>query len=162
MTEQEQFLEKIEADLGDEALRLVYADWLDEHDAPEEAQRQRDAVPAIQWMKELAAKSGQHCEENYGEGHRWNRDTNEIEETGVVEKWVPITFAIVVQAGVDYVKYNGTEHFVQLGEEALRDHFDPDNYWKNWELVTGMKRLPLKKNPRYSNENHHNPFSCSC
>jgi uncharacterized protein (TIGR02996 family) len=52
---QEVFLKGIEADPLDEGLRGVYADWLDEHDRPEEAQRQREWVKAFRHVVRVMA-----------------------------------------------------------------------------------------------------------
>lgn len=44
-------LEAIEkADWEDEQPRLIYADWLDEQDEPEEAERQRSWVASARWL----------------------------------------------------------------------------------------------------------------
>ena len=48
--DQSTFLKAIEAEPMNEGLRGVYADWLDEHDRPEEAARQREWVKAYQYV----------------------------------------------------------------------------------------------------------------
>jgi len=169
MTDQEAFLAAIQRARGDEVLRQVYADWLDEHDQPDEANRQRRAVEAIQWLKDVANNGGNHCEENYGDGSRGNPETREVEETDIVEKWVNITFDMVVDAGTDYVESHMLDGywggFTQTGDERLRDRFGGSEelakYWECWELVTGKQRPAHDPNAERW-ENHHNPFSCSC
>lgn len=165
MTEQEQFLAQIKSRLDDETLRLVYADWLDEHDQPEEALRQRAAVPAIQWMQQFAKDAGQHCVKNYGRDHVYDYKTGKSKPTGLKEEWVPVTFAMVVQAGIDYVDSHGRETFTQYGSEYLRDAFYGDKgkhhqaYWNNWALIVGGTKPAA---PWAASSGIHNPFSCSC
>lgn len=56
MTDQEQFQQRVAADRTDYALRLVYADWLDEHDMPEAAAQQRMAAASLQWLAAYAKR----------------------------------------------------------------------------------------------------------
>lgn len=72
MTDRAAFLRAIAAAAWDDELpRLVYADWLDEHDEPEEADRQRKWVPAVRWLREYAVKHKPYdvaCVTCYGSG----------------------------------------------------------------------------------------------
>lgn len=54
MNIQEEFMAKIAENPLDELQRHVYADWLIEHDQPEEAERQRQWVPAEKWLRQYA------------------------------------------------------------------------------------------------------------
>ena len=64
MTDQEAFLAQIEAGPWDDDLaRQVYADWLEEHDQPEEASRQRRFVPAMRVIRGWADAAGLSVEE---------------------------------------------------------------------------------------------------
>ena len=55
MTEQQAFLAAIKAEPENYLHRYVYADWLDEHDMPEEANRQRAFEAADRWLREFHA-----------------------------------------------------------------------------------------------------------
>lgn len=50
MTEQDRFLRALAENEDDTTTRLVYADWLEEHDEYEEADRQRKWPAAKQWL----------------------------------------------------------------------------------------------------------------
>lgn len=51
--EQRAFLAAIKAEPENYLHRQVYADWLDEHDTPEEANRQRAFEAADRWLREF-------------------------------------------------------------------------------------------------------------
>ena len=50
MSEEEAFLEALKANPADDTTRLVYADWLDEHDQPQKAEYLRLTQPTAQRM----------------------------------------------------------------------------------------------------------------
>lgn len=50
MNERENFLKEIESHWHDYSLRLVFADWLEEHGEHEEADYQREWVKAFDWV----------------------------------------------------------------------------------------------------------------
>jgi uncharacterized protein (TIGR02996 family) len=54
MNDKNDFLAAIVAAPEDYSLRKVYADWLDEHDEPEEADRQRRFEASDRWLREYA------------------------------------------------------------------------------------------------------------
>lgn len=58
-SERDAFLAALAADEDDATTRLVYADWLDEHDMPEEATRQRAWPAAKAWVTAFAPMIGQ-------------------------------------------------------------------------------------------------------
>lgn len=61
MTEQRQrqaFLDAIAADPTDDSVCLVFADWLEEHDEPSEADRYRKYHESYLWMTEFASGVG--------------------------------------------------------------------------------------------------------
>lgn len=55
-SDEQAFLNLIEANPDDRAPRLVYADYLDEHDRPEEANRQRQWHDSREWLKDYAVR----------------------------------------------------------------------------------------------------------
>ena len=56
MNEREAFLEAIAANQDDTLIRLVFADWLDEHGEPEEAERQRQWPEAKRRLDDICSK----------------------------------------------------------------------------------------------------------
>lgn len=51
MNDQEAFVKALEANEDDVTTRMVYADWLDEHDQPEEADMMRKWPAAKAWLE---------------------------------------------------------------------------------------------------------------
>ena len=134
-----QFLDAIAAASWDDPLpRLVYADWLEENDEPEEADRQRNYVPAERYLRELADKFG-GTEPDYP----------------YYGGWVPITFEDLIAAGRQWL--SSGSHFTQMGSGVARDvmHYEGvcERYWQCWEVITGI-RVP--------SDARGIPFSCSC
>lgn len=56
MNDQEAFLQALAANEDDVTTRMIYADWLDEHDQPEEADRQRKWPAAKAWLQDWVVK----------------------------------------------------------------------------------------------------------
>jgi uncharacterized protein (TIGR02996 family) len=116
------FLAAIEAAPTDEAPHKVYADWLDEHDRPEEADWHRLWTPkaaraARKWFQKFAAE---HSEEGLDEGV------------------TPYTAEDMIQFGRDFLR-DGSYH-VQYGMSLQEFMYDDDNrreFWRNWALATG-------------------------
>ncbi len=54
--EQQTFIKALEYNEDDTATRMVYSDWLEEHDQPEEADRQRAWPEAKKWLQKYAAR----------------------------------------------------------------------------------------------------------
>lgn len=145
----EEFRSHIKQNPYDRGTRLIYADWLDEHDRPEESAIQRDWTKetydeAKQWLTDFANKCGGSCT-NY----------DEVWDDQVEEMWDPITYDDVVQAGYDYVNHG--EYFLQVGTETARDMmYSPGTkelFWKHWQTVT---------DERVGEEKQGTVFSCTC
>jgi uncharacterized protein (TIGR02996 family) len=116
------FLAAIAAAPDDEGPHKVYADWLDEHDRPEEADWHRlwtskAAMAARKWFQQFAAEHSEEMEEEFGKKY---------------------TARQMIQFGRDYLR-NKTLH-VQYGMSLQEFMFDDDNrrtFWQNWALATG-------------------------
>ena len=116
------FLAAIQAAPDDEAPHKVYADWLDEHDRPEEADWHRlwtakAAKAARKWFEQFAAKHSEEIEEEFGE---------------------KLSAKDMIEAGRDFLK-DGTL-YVQYGMSLQEFMFEDKNrraFWRNWALVTG-------------------------
>jgi uncharacterized protein (TIGR02996 family) len=134
------FLAAIAAAPGDYLRRQVYADWLDEHDEPAEADRQRAYEAAEMWLKDFAERAG----ETYGYGNRRE------------DRYYPITYEDVVEAGRNFVERG--EYFTQFGETTAQDLMYDDatreEFWRHWSVVTGVEVPDRRRSGRV--------FSCSC
>lgn len=147
--EHREFLAAINEHPEDETLRHVYADWLEEHDMPEESDRQRRFVPAMKWIRDFAKRwNFEEAEYSYGRGyydgdHRWIEDRDRGPNPNAVQE--------LIDAAVsgEYITAMGID--LHSSDELREDH---DLFWKNLEIVTG-KRFE---------ENHRENFtwSCSC
>ncbi len=125
--EREGFLKALEADRFDLASHRAYADWLYEKGEDDlahvHASWTREKQEAEDWLREFAAEGGVHCPD-----YPYDNDDGR-----------PITYEEVIQAGHDYLNHGN--HFVQLGDETLRDKTYGKTlvkYWKCWQLVTGI------------------------
>ena len=115
-------LKAIEAAPDDEAPHKVYADWLDEHDRPEEADWHRlwttkAAKAARKWFQKFAAEHSEEMLEVGGPAY---------------------TAKDMIQYGRDFLK-DGSYH-VQYGMSLQEFMYDDDNrreFWRNWALATG-------------------------
>ncbi|HKB01074.1 MAG TPA: TIGR02996 domain-containing protein [Gemmataceae bacterium] len=133
------FLAAIEAAPADEAPHKVYADWLDEHDRPEEADWHRLWTPkaahkARKWFEEFAAEHS----DDYG------------------EKVPAYTADDMIQFGRDYLR-DGSTH-MQYGM-SLQEYMFGDakrrRFWRNWALATGTFVPDETADTGYV-------FSCTC
>ncbi len=133
------FLEAIEADRTNNVLRHVYADWLDERDNPDEANRQRMWCSAWKWMEEFAARC--HSIE-WGIQNVAGRGPNRE----------PLTADEVILAGTRYVDYfeTGGDSFIYFSsidseetEDLLHRPEVVGEFWHNYEIVTG-RRIPAE------------------
>ncbi len=123
---------------GDEGLRRVYADWLDEHDEPEHAAFQRAWTAAardaaLAWMADFAAG---HFNYDYG------TDEYAAHDHGATE----YTAADMIAAGhrrlapvANEWEWTGT---TQYGSQSLQDElYGPRakaEWWRQWSLATGV------------------------
>jgi uncharacterized protein (TIGR02996 family) len=79
MTDEQAFLNKIAENPLDEGPRGAFADWLDEHDRPEEADRQRKWVKVYKWFQEFASD---HCSGYHSDLHRREYTAEEMIQAG--------------------------------------------------------------------------------
>lgn len=177
--ERKEFLKVIKENPYDESVRAIYADWLDDANEPEEADFFRRWTlekhkEAEAWLRDLASRCGATCE-NYGDDHYllheamsneglyWFRPENraridelreQIESTSS-EKWVPITYETVIEAGHTYISQG--YGWIQVGSETARDLCNKgvnEKFWECWETVTGI-RVSFNKQEAA-------PFVCTC
>lgn len=107
------FLDAIKANPLDEANRKVFADWLDEHDEPEEADFYRA------WTAE-----------KYHEAWDW---------LSSFASRTDLTTGELVDAARNYVE-NGT-YFVERDSSWVRDEFygNEELFWQHWQIVAGVR-----------------------
>jgi uncharacterized protein (TIGR02996 family) len=163
MTADEQaFHAAIAAAPADAAVHGAYADWLDEHDRPEEADWHRawttaKRAAALAWLAEFAADH--YHDDNYPNGP-WDDET--------YEQGRPLTAAQVIEAGHEWLRtlepdsWDGKlrgEYFTQMGAESLRNWMvrkdNRQKFWRNWALATGTYVPAETAEDGYV-------FSCSC
>jgi uncharacterized protein (TIGR02996 family) len=137
------FLKAIEAAPDDEAPHQVYADWLDEHDRPEEADWHRlwtakAAKAARKWFQTFAAKHSEGYAEEFGDDAP------------------AYTAEDMIEFGRDFLR-DGTPH-VQYGgslEEFMLNDANRRTFWRNWALATGTYVPDETAETGYV-------FSCTC
>lgn len=159
--EKERFLQAIAEDRYDQSLRLVFADWLEEHGLDDEAlvQRQwtREKQEAEDWLRDFAERCGQTADPA-----KYARRGVSYEDYG----WRPITYEDVVQAGHDWL--DRREWFYQIGEETARNEMYDENtqklFWKHWRTITGRKDDGLYGQAKWDEHDavEGSVFGCSC
>lgn len=137
--DEEAFLAAIAEKPEDEAPHKVFADWLDEHDRPEEADWHRvwtgaDRQRAREWLAHFA--SG-HFEPYAGDREM---DLDDMIEAG--REWL-----------------RSGDYRVQQGGESIQDEMYSESgrreWWKNWALATGIFVPESVADDGYV-------FSCTC
>lgn len=119
--DQKAFLAKINAGpWDDEVARHIYADWLLEHDQPEEAERQRKYVPAVRWLKGMVKE----IKDDY---------YKDLDES------IPFSYDGIIEVGWNIVC--GEDDGYVFGSSKGRDFFaiegNKETFFKNWSIVTG-------------------------
>lgn len=153
MNLEQSFLKVLETQPKDQATRNAYADWLEDEDRPEEADRQRNWITAYEWMEARAAECGGQREE-----YDWDGTMEGV--------WEPITAQVMIQAGHNWLA--ARDYFVQRGTETARSVMGGrmEDYWKYWSIVTGINppRQALLSEWNFEAERNQlaNIFSCSC
>jgi uncharacterized protein (TIGR02996 family) len=141
MDEEKGFIEALAEDEDNDAIRLVYADWLEERGRYEEADRQRAWSAAKRWLVEFARENDDAWyPEEYGRG---------------------VTYEMLLDLGRQAVEDAGRDdegwYSVSCGPfeslcNALRRDSRP--FWRNWSIVTGV---PLPEDVVDRSE-----FHCGC
>ena len=130
------FLRAIEADRYDKAVRLAYADWLEERGYDDEAVLQRawtvERQEAEDWLRWFADECGYH------DGYEGERK---------------ITYEEVIEFGRVYQETG--DGWTQFGSTDAQDTMchHRKEFWKHWQTITGVV-VPEDKKDAF--------FSCSC
>ena len=129
------FLAAIQADWDNDELRLVYADWLEEHGEHDEARRQRD-WPAV---REASKERVREIAEDLGDYHGYRGHQ-------------PMNYDVLMQAAHDYLEHG--DCLIQEGGQSWQDEFPAfsDEFWEHYEIITG----------RTNADERDSFFRCSC
>ncbi len=111
--EQEAFVAQLRDNPEDHATRLVYADWLDDHDQPEEADRMRKWRSAREWLARFASSHDQTLQGVVAIGDGYD------------------------PKAVGQRDYGDTGLYERLGEPDVQREF-----WRCWSVYTGKAEPP--------------------
>ena len=149
MIDAQSFLKELEKNEDDTPLRLVYADWLEDHGEAEEAERQRMWPAAKQWLVKFYADA-------------WEKEVGKIKADN--PEWEPDPD--------DWPGYlDSYERMMEAAKEAADEGFDSmgcgnsewlcyalrenhDAFWKNFCIVSGCRLPDDMKEKGW--------FSCGC
>ncbi len=145
-SDEQQFNDAIAANPMDQATRLIYADWLDEQGRSDEADRQRQWVPAVTFLAEFTGE--RYNDENYDDDQR-DRLPGPIkfrysEVMAEIEYWKEC----VVKNGQPYRTRSGYDTIYDLcfstnhAQDALYDEATRKEFWRHVEVITGVKAPP--------------------
>jgi uncharacterized protein (TIGR02996 family) len=130
------FMAAIQAQPLDNSLRCVFADWLDEPGAVEEANRQRQWVGAYEFLlKNFVDPYGEHLDRG---------PLSHSNVFRVLEEWRE---GLVEYGGICFDMY-------QAGESTYEDQSAMAEFFRCLEIVTGARILPEVREQA--------TFSCSC
>ena len=136
MNERDGFLKALEENEDDTSIRLVYADWLDDHGEHEEADRQRKWPAAKAWLVRL-------CRDN-------NPDPDEEDPYEMV-----ISYEDLIELGREAAE-RGEFGFSCGNNMSMCDALRADSreFWENWSIVTGIPVPPDVEDRSY--------YGCAC
>jgi uncharacterized protein (TIGR02996 family) len=118
------FLLALAENEDDTVTRLVYADWLEDHDEYEEADRQRKWPEAKRWLENICKEHNAGCREDqklsYDQLLDFGRKVAALTNVNIeVETDIPDSYGIVTE---------------------IRDKIP--EFWKAWSIVTGLSLPP--------------------
>jgi uncharacterized protein (TIGR02996 family) len=138
VSEHDAFLTALAEDEDDTTTRLVYADWLDDHGAHEEADRQRRWTPAKAWLVRF-------CQEN-------NPAPGDDSEECVIDYETLLDLGREAVGRADRLRFGFSCGNNMTMHEAL--WASSREFWTNWSIVTGIPLPPDVESRSY--------FRCAC
>ena len=143
------FLAAIDANPEDEAVRGIYADWLDERDRPEEAERQRKHLEAVRFLGKFTDgyrwKYDDETDERVGDGPVQHDGYAEIMQS--VEWWRRTV--VSDRSGLEKPRWGSDDPLYGLGgsisfntDDAPEMLSDPEvrrEFWEAFRIVTGVE-----------------------
>lgn len=159
MSDREAFLAILSKDPDDLATRLIYSDWLEEHDQPEEADRMRQWPASKQWMlRWLRSINYNQWEYDEETGERLLDENGEEVPARKDNLGDPHTFEDALQAGYDVIEGRGSYCW---GTDDAADFFRSHGpevrlWWHHWSILTGV---PLSDMEELVDRC---PFYCAC
>ncbi len=152
--EESAFVAAVAAAPEDHGLRCVYADWLDEHDRPEEAARQRGFVAAYHFVCEFTR--------DYVEGWEYDEDDERIPNSlkydfGKVMREVGRWREGIEGSGQTSRGYRAARELcfsTDHAQEALHDPGTRRRFWEAFEVLTGYDPPADVKNQEW--------YRCAC
>lgn len=167
MNEREAFLTALAENEDDETTRLVFADFLDEHDEPEEADRMRKWRASKQWMTDWvrSINYGKWEYDDDGEyvldvdGSRVPAKTDNLGDPHTLKDAIEAGHAAVqgkfyswrTDAGSDYFHGYDMEEGDYIKVDGVRQAAE---WFRHWSILTGVE-VPgsVIESP---------PFCCAC
>ena len=146
--EEKAFIASCEANPVDEAPRLVFADWLDEHDRPEDAQRQRQWVAAYRFLMPFV-RGGEHDYDEKTYKPIPPKDVPFKEMMKSINYWAES----IKRKGLD--RYGDTICFdSKYAQDELWDKTKRAEFWRCMEIITGLSASDELRNQE--------GYSCAC
>lgn len=164
MSDREAFLKALAANEDDNEIRMIYADFLEENDEPEEADRMRRWQASKTWMtnwvRSINYGKWEYDEEtgDYLEDEKGNRVPAKKDNLGD-----PHTLQDAIEAGHDAVKGNvycwatdaGQDFFFE-GDYSKGESDHVREWFSHWSTLTGVKVSHLESIVEAP------PFRCAC
>lgn len=145
--EQANFLKLLAQNEDDNVTRLIYADWLEENNQPEEASRMRKWAASKAWLMEFTKSINYTKYARNSFGQYYDTNERELDDPHSYEDVLEAGKGIASGLGYSFRTDDGADYFLE-GEENTREFF------RHWSIVTG---LPVPE------EAIENPYvGCSC
>jgi uncharacterized protein (TIGR02996 family) len=156
-SEREAFLSALAENPDDTVTRLVFSDFLDEHDEPEEAARQRAYPAAREWMTNWvrSINYGAYKEDEHG-NDILDENGDPILDPGADNLGDPHTLEYAIYQGHGIIRGEGSYWSSDAGADFFRNAPKErlDEWLSNWSILTGVEIPGSGFDVRYA--------GCSC
>lgn len=127
---------------NDQTPRLAYADWLDEHDRPEDATRMRNWAAARAWVdgwlkainyrEVIRGSDGKPVYDDATYDYKYVDDPESLGYPHTFSTFVEAGIAALVEGGYSFNSDDGADWFRAAPDSRYREFFD------NWTVITGV------------------------